>query len=54
VRQQYERRFGDRYNCESPKAAELGQLFLRLTDRYGIARHMPVYQPEQQMQLKMF
>ncbi len=54
MRQKYEARFGNRYNCESPKAAELQRLFCQLTDHYGIARHMPVFQMDKPEQLKMF
>lgn len=54
VRQKYEARFGNRYNCDCPRAARLNQLFHQLTDLYGIARHMPVYRPAQQTQLSLF
>lgn len=54
VRQKYEARFGNIYGCESPRAAQLEHLFQHLCEQYGIARRMPVYQPDRQMEFKLF
>jgi DNA repair photolyase len=54
LRQKYEARFGNRYGCESPRAAQLERLFQQLCQQYGIARRMLVYQPDRQMDFKLF
>ncbi|MBN1535665.1 MAG: radical SAM protein [Anaerolineales bacterium] len=54
MRQKYEQRFGNRYGCDSSRAARLDQLFRQLTDRFGIARRMPVYQFDRHTQLSLF
>jgi DNA repair photolyase len=53
LRQQYERRYGTRYVCASPRAARLELLFRELCDQYGIATHMPVYNPNPPEQLAL-
>ena len=53
VRKQYERTFGNRYECASPKAARLEQVFRELCDRYGIATRIPAYQAERHAQLRL-
>ena len=53
LREQYQRRYGERYSAESPRAARLGQIFKEECARLGIATKMPFYQPESE-QLKLF
>jgi len=54
LRQRYERRFGDRYGCDSPQAAQLSALLDSLCARYGLSRRMPVYRREAATQMKLF
>lgn len=53
LREQYQRRYGERYWAESPRAACLAQIFKEECARQGIATKMPFYQPESE-QLKLF
>ncbi|HAE59998.1 MAG TPA: radical SAM protein [Anaerolineae bacterium] len=53
LREQYQRRYGERYSAESPRAARLGQIFKEECARLGIATKMPFYQPENE-QLPLF
>lgn len=53
LREQYQRRYGERYWAESPRAARLAQIFTEECARLGIATKMPFYQPESE-QLKLF
>ena len=53
LREQYQRRYGERYSAESPRAARLGQIFKEECARLGIATRMPFYQPESE-QLTLF
>jgi DNA repair photolyase len=53
LREQYQRRYGERYSAESPRAARLGQIFKEECARLGIATKMPFYQPESE-QLRLF
>jgi DNA repair photolyase len=53
LRTRYERTFGDRYECTSPKAARLEQVFRELCDRYGIATRIPAYQAKRHTQLRL-
>ncbi|MCG2787594.1 MAG: radical SAM protein [Anaerolineae bacterium] len=53
LREQYQRRYGERYSAESPRAARLGQIFKEECARLGIATKMPFYQPESE-QLTLF
>jgi DNA repair photolyase len=54
LRQEYERRYGERYSCPSPHAARLERLFHELCARYGIATRMPFYQPATAEQRRLF
>jgi DNA repair photolyase len=53
LREQYQRRYGERYSAESPRAASLGKIFKEECARLGIATKIPFYQPESE-QLKLF
>jgi DNA repair photolyase len=54
IRQKYERTFGDRYECESPRARELWPFFEEACRRYGIATRIPLYTPQTVEQLQLF
>jgi len=54
LRRQYERTFGDRYECESPRARELWPFFEDACRRYGIATRIPLYTPQSAQQLSLF
>jgi DNA repair photolyase len=43
LRQQYERRFGDRYSASANAAHQLEQIFREQCERDGIATQMPMY-----------
>ena len=45
LRAKYEHRFGNRYECAANNAKGLAQLFAELCGRYGIATHIPQYNP---------
>ena len=47
VRQQYERRYGERYSCRVRNAARLERIFRERCAQLGIATRMSPYQPEQ-------
>jgi DNA repair photolyase len=51
VRQQYERRYGERYSCPAPNAARLEQIFRERCAQFGIATRMRPYQTETQLRL---
>ncbi|MFO7585065.1 MAG: radical SAM protein, partial [Anaerolineales bacterium] len=53
LREQYQRRYGNRYLAESPRAARLTETFKQECARLGIATQMPFYQPKSE-QLQMF
>lgn len=53
LREQYQRRYGNRYWAESPRTARLTEIFKQECARLGIATQMPVYQPKGE-QLQMF
>lgn len=46
LRAQYERRYGERYECAVSNAARLGQVFAELCAQYGLAGQMQHYTPE--------
>ena len=54
VRRHYERTFGDRYECESPRARELWPFFEDACRRHGIATRIPLYAPQTVKQLGLF
>ena len=54
IRQQYERTFGNRYHCESPRAPKLWQVFEEACRRHGIAARIPLYPPQTATQLALF
>lgn len=45
LREKYERRFGDRYECEARNARRLWELFGALCERYGLETRVPPYEP---------
>lgn len=53
LRQVYEREFGDRYDCPSPKADRLTQLFQELCEAYGVATRMQPYRPVTATQMSL-
>jgi len=55
LRAQYEKRYGERYECAVSNAARLGQIFAGLAAQYGLASQMKRYTPEPLVaQLSMF
>ncbi|MGC9469898.1 MAG: SPL family radical SAM protein, partial [Anaerolineae bacterium] len=54
VRPRYQRTYGDRYSCESPRAAELHGLLDQLKTRYGFATHVEPYHAVEAAQLALF
>jgi len=44
LRSQYERRYGERYECAAPGGLRLAQVFALVCARLGLADHMPEYQ----------
>ena len=53
MRQQYERRFGERYFCPADGAKRLEAVFREVCARYGIATRMPVYAAQAVVQPKL-
>ena len=45
VRDKYERRYGERYECPAPHAARLAQAFSQAAARLGLSDHIPYYSP---------
>ncbi len=54
LRQRYERAYGDRYSCQSPRARRLYALFERLKARYGFEDRVRPYQAVEAEQLRFF
>jgi DNA repair photolyase len=54
IRQKYERTFGNRYECPSPRANELWAFLKDACRRHGIATHIPLYAPQAAKQLPLF
>jgi hypothetical protein len=54
LRERYARTYGERYGCESPRAAELYCLLNTLCQRHGIATQLPLYPPQAMRQLELF
>jgi len=54
LRKKYEHRFGNQYHCAANNAEQLGRLFYKLCDRYGIATRMTPYESETAAQLSLF
>lgn len=54
VRPLYQRTYGDRYSCESPRAAELHGLLDQFKTRYGFATHVEPYHAVKAAQLALF
>ncbi len=46
LKEKYEKRFGLRYDCSSPKARQLQRVFQEACARYGIATRMPIFTPK--------
>jgi DNA repair photolyase len=53
ARGDYERRYGERYSCASPRAARLDKVCRDLCAQYRLPMRMPAYQPAAQ-QLPLF
>lgn len=53
VRTKYERMYGDRYVCTSPREARLAQVFRELCDKHGVATRIPFYGAESHEQLRL-
>ncbi len=52
VREKYERRYGERYDCAAPNAGRLGQAFSLACANLGLATHFPYYEtPAEQLSL---
>jgi DNA repair photolyase len=54
LREKYERKFGDRYQCSANDADRLADRFVELCDRYGITTRMRPYAPQAARQLRLF
>ncbi len=54
LREKYERTYGDRYSCDSPRAAHLYRFFEEVCRQHGVATQMPLYGPQAAQQLALF
>jgi len=54
LRREYEQTFGDRYQCASPNADRLANIFYALCKEYVIATSVKPYTPERATQLGLF
>ncbi|WP_106830409.1 SPL family radical SAM protein [Parabacteroides pacaensis] len=54
MRQQYEQRYGNQYECFSPHYQKLWECFLMLTDKYNISSKISMYNPGLPRQLSLF
>jgi DNA repair photolyase len=54
LRQKYEHKFGDRYECPVNDAGRLSALFNKLCRQYGIATRIQPYETETATQLSLF
>jgi len=54
LRQKYERRFGNRYDCPANDAQRLAEHFRGLCAEYGLATRVKRYDPEPAQQLSLF
>lgn len=54
LRQRYERTFGDRYECHSPREKQLWPFFEDACRRHKISPRIPLYTPQTAKQLAMF
>ena len=50
----YQRRYGQRYDCHTPDAYRLQQVFEELCNRHALATRMPVYQRFEPNQMPLF
>jgi DNA repair photolyase len=46
LKEQYIRRYGERYSIGAPNAHQLERVFYKLCGQYGIPNKMPVFTPE--------
>jgi len=53
VRTKYERMYGDRYVCTSPREAMLARIFQELCHKHGVASRIPFYHAESHEQLRL-
>ena len=54
VRQKYERKFGDKYQCQANNVKKLEELFVALCDEYGIATRITPFKPALVKQLGLW
>ncbi len=54
MRQKYEKRFGNKYQCPTNNAARLEKVFNQLCSRYGTASRLKQYQAKTATQLRLF
>lgn len=54
LREQYERTYGNQYECNSPRSNELWPFFEDCCQRHGIATRLPLYGPQAAKQLSLF
>ncbi|MCP4536187.1 MAG: radical SAM protein [Chloroflexi bacterium] len=54
LHQRYAHTYGERYGCESPRAAELYRLLDTLCRHHGLPTQLPLYPPQAARQLELF
>lgn len=54
IKEEYERKFGDSYNCVSPNAKKLQAMYKQLLRKHGVEGRMQFYAPKQPQQMKLF
>ncbi len=54
LRARYERTYGERYSCDSPRARRLYAFLEERCRRHGLARRLPLYAPQASRQLTLF
>lgn len=54
IKGRYEQTFANRYECFSPRYADLRDVFLQGASRYGLSGSMRFYEPPPPAQLSMF
>lgn len=54
IKDRYEQTFANRYECFSPRYADLRDVFLQGASRYGLSGSMRFYEPPPPAQLSMF
>ncbi len=54
IRQKYERKFGDKYQCQANNVKKLEEVFAALCDEYGIATRITPFKPALVKQLDLW